>query len=221
MAPKFLCEMTLEYCCWTTYLLAFKFQFSPHRGNRQNLNERLLHLFLQDSELHYQAYILNFKVNIWDSLSEVQEQTVANISSQIYTTLKRIEHEKNCCGVYDTNILTWAKQKIGSPNPPQLIVDSKWVVPIKKGNSTVYVNETVRKARVKWDAESLSICLECQFLVKVRSRSGRCEVCQKMLENSLKRHKELAPGTEGRATKSDSKVKLSTLSLSPLLDRAL
>jgi len=41
-----------------------------------------------------------------------------------------------------------------------------------------------------------------------------------MLENSLKKHKELAPVTEERATKSHSKVKLSTLSPSQLLERA-
>ena len=41
-----------------------------------------------------------------------------------------------------------------------------------------------------------------------------------MLENSLKRYKELTPGTAERATKSDSKVKLSALSPSQLLDRA-
>jgi len=219
MATKFLFEMT-GWSIAVEQSTSFKFQFSPQRGNRQNLNERLLHLFLKDSELHYQAYILHSKVNIWGSLGKVQEQTVANISSQLYTTLKRIEHEKICCGVYDSNIIKWAKQKIGSPDPTQLIVDSEWVVPMRKANSTVYINETVRKARVKWDAGSLSTCLECQFLVKERSRSGRCEVCQKMLENSLKKHKELVPGTEERATKSDSKVKLSTLSPSQLLDRA-
>jgi len=41
-----------------------------------------------------------------------------------------------------------------------------------------------------------------------------------MLEDSLRKHNELAPATEERATKSDSKVKLSTLSPSQLLDRA-
>lgn len=56
--------------------------------------------------------------------------------------------------------------------------------------------------------------------MKARNRSGRCEVCQKILENSLKRYKELIPGTAERATKSDSKVKLSALSPSQLLDRA-
>ena len=67
---------------------------------------------------------------------------------------------------------------------------------------------------------SPSTCLEYQFLVKEQSRSGCCQVCQKMLEDSLRKHKESAPGTEERATKSDSKVKLSTLSPSQLLDRA-
>ena len=57
-------------------------------------------------------------------------------------------------------------------------------------------------------------------MVKERSRSGRCEVCQKMLENSLKRYKEVTPGTAERATKSDSKVKICALSPSQLLDRA-
>jgi len=151
MATKFLCEMT-GWSIAVEQPTSFKFQFSPQRGNGQNQNERLLHLFLKDSELHYQAYILNSKVNIWSSLGKVQQQTVANISSQLYTTLKRIEHENICCGVYDSNILKWAKQKIGSPDLPQLIVDSEWVVPMRKGNSTVYINETVRKARVKWDA---------------------------------------------------------------------
>ena len=56
--------------------------------------------------------------------------------------------------------------------------------------------------------------------MKERNRSGRCEVSQKTLENSLKRYKELTPGTTERATKSDSKVKLSALSPSQLLDRA-
>lgn len=63
-------------------------------------------------------------------------------------------------------------------------------------------------------------CLECQILLKERSRSGRCEVCQKMMENSLKRHKESVPETEEKATKSDSRVKLSTLTPLQLLDRA-
>ena len=128
--------------------------------------------------------------------------------------------KKICCGVYDSNILSWAKQKVGSPEPPQISVESQWVIPVKKGNSTININETIRKANVKWEGGSLVTRLECQFLVKERSRSGRCEVCQKMLENSLKRYKELTPGTAERATKSDSKVKLSALSPSQLLDRA-
>lgn len=56
--------------------------------------------------------------------------------------------------------------------------------------------------------------------MKERSRYGRCEVCQKMLKIFLKSYKELTPGTAERATKSDSKVKLSALSPSQLLDRA-
>ena len=67
---------------------------------------------------------------------------------------------ENCCGVYDSNILKWAKQKIGSPEPPQLIVDSEWVLPMRRGNSTVFINETVRKAIVKWYAGILSTSLE-------------------------------------------------------------
>jgi len=122
--------------------------------------------------------------------------------------------------VYESNILTWAKQKIRLSEPPQLIVDSQWVVFVKKGNSTVYVNETIRKAQVKWDGGSLTTCLECQFLVKERSRSGRFEVCQKILENSLKRYKESVPETAERATKSDSKVKFCALSPSQLFERA-
>lgn len=119
-----------------------------------------------------------------------------------------------------TNILSWAKQKVGSPEPPQISFESQWVIPVKKGNSTININETIRKANVKWEGGSLVTHLECQFLVKERSRSGRCEVCQKMLENSFKRYKELTPGTAERAAKSDSKVKLSALSPSQLLDRA-
>lgn len=94
---------------------------------------------------------------------------------------------QNCCGVYDSNILKWAKRNIGSPDPPQLIVDSEWVVPMRKGNSTVYINETVRKAGEMWDAGSLSTCLECQFLEKAQSWTGPCDVSQKLLENTLKK----------------------------------
>ena len=74
--------------------------------NRQNLNDRLLYLLLKHSE-HYQPYTLNSKVKIWGSLSKVQEQTHSckvNISSQIYSTLRRINPEKICCGVYDSNL---------------------------------------------------------------------------------------------------------------------
>ena len=219
MATKFLCKMT-GWSAVVEQATSFKFQFSPQRCDRQNLNERVLHLFLEGNELHYQAYILNSKVNIGGSLGKVEEQTVANISTQLYTILKKIELEKVCCGVYDNNILTWAKQKIGSPDPPQLMIDSQWVIPVKKGNSTVHINETIRKAKVMWEGGNLKTFLECQFLVKARSKSGRCEVCQKMLENSLKRHKEPVLGNGERATKADSRVKLSSLSSLQLLDRA-
>ena len=73
MATKFLCEMT-GWSIAVEQPTSLKFQFSPQRGNSQNLNERLLHLFLKDSELHYQAYMLNSKVNIGGSLGKVQEQ---------------------------------------------------------------------------------------------------------------------------------------------------
>lgn len=75
---------------------------------------------------------------------------------------------QNCCGVYDSNILKWAKQNIGSPDPPQLIVDSEWVVPMRKGNSTVYINETVRKAGEMWDAEVLVLALNVNSWKKRR-----------------------------------------------------
>lgn len=123
MVTKFLYEMT-GWSIAVDQPNSLKFQFSPKRCDRQNLNERLLHLFLQDSELHYQVYILNSKVNILGSLGKVEEQTISDVCSQLYTILKRTEDEKICCGVYDSNILTWAKQKIGSPEPPQFIVDS-------------------------------------------------------------------------------------------------
>lgn len=121
--------------------------------------------------------------------------------------------------MYDNNILTWAKQKLGSPEPPQLIIDSQWAIPVKKGNSIVDINETMTEAKVMCQGASLIFCLECSFLVKDRSKSGQCEICQKMLENSLKKHKEV-PGINERATKSHSNVKLSSLCSSQLLERA-
>ena len=86
---------------------SIKFQFSPQRCETQNHNERLLHLFINDShsELHYKVYILNSMVNIGGSLGKVEDQTIASICRQLYTVLKKTEHEKICCGVYDPNIL--------------------------------------------------------------------------------------------------------------------
>ena len=62
----------------------FKFQFSPQRCDRQNLNEKLFHLFLQNNELYYQVY-LHTVGNICDSRGEVKEQSVVNITSQLFT----------------------------------------------------------------------------------------------------------------------------------------
>jgi len=62
----------------------FKFQFSPQRCDRQNLNGKLFHLFLQNNELYYQVY-LHTAGNICDSLGEVKEQSVVNITSQLFT----------------------------------------------------------------------------------------------------------------------------------------
>ena len=46
----------------------------------------------------------------------------------------------------ELNILTWAKQKIRSPKPPQFD-NSQWVVAVKEGNSTVSINGKIEKAR--------------------------------------------------------------------------
>ena len=62
----------------------FKFQFSPQRCDRQNLNEKLFHLFVQNNELYYQVY-LHTVGNICDSRGEVKEQSVINITSQLFT----------------------------------------------------------------------------------------------------------------------------------------
>lgn len=191
---------------------SLQFQFSPQRGETLNLNERVLHLFIQGSELHYQAYMLNAKVNIKGSLGKV-EQSVAAICSNLYKLLKKTENEKICCGVHDGNILCWAKEKIGSPHPPQFIVDSQWTIPVKKGDSTEYLKETVRKAKVSWEEGTLHTGVECQILAKERSKSGRCEVCQKMFDHSLRRHKKTLLGNAENATKPDSKVKFSALSI--------
>ena len=45
----------------------------------------------------------------------------------------------------------WEKQKIRSPEPLQF-VDSHWVVAVKGGNSTVYLNEKNREGydKVEW-----------------------------------------------------------------------
>jgi len=63
----------------------FKFQVSPQRFDRQNLNEKLFQLFLQNNELYYQVYLQTVG-NICDSLREVKEQSVVNITSQLFTT---------------------------------------------------------------------------------------------------------------------------------------
>ena len=70
---------------------SIKFQFSPQRCETQNHNERLLHLFINDShsELHYKVYILNSMVNIGGSLGKVEDQTIASICRQLYTVLKK------------------------------------------------------------------------------------------------------------------------------------
>ena len=63
MVTKFLREMT-GWSIAVEHSTSFKFKFSPQRCDRQNLNERSLHLFLQNDEIHYQACLLNLKVNI-------------------------------------------------------------------------------------------------------------------------------------------------------------
>ena len=53
-----------------------------------------------------------------------------------------------------------AKQKIRSPEPPQF-VDSQWVVAVKGGNSTVYLNEQIGKVTIKWNGGSRTTSREC------------------------------------------------------------
>ena len=58
MVSKFLSEMN-NWSISVEQPTSFKFQFSPRLGDTQNLNERLLHVFLQDNEICCQAYMFN------------------------------------------------------------------------------------------------------------------------------------------------------------------
>ena len=63
----------LGYCCQLSNLpplSSFKFQFSPQRCDRQNVNEKLLHLFFSKIMRFITGYTL---VNICDSFCKVKE----------------------------------------------------------------------------------------------------------------------------------------------------
>ena len=93
--------------------------------------------------MYYQAYILNSKVNFLAHLAKLKSKVLLT-SPLNFSPFRRELKRTICLGEYDR---TWAKQKIRSPKPPQFD-DSQWVVAVKKGNSSVYING--KTGKVGW-----------------------------------------------------------------------
>ena len=174
-----------------------RLSFCPVREGKQNANERQI-LITRTGTLSVE--LLNQKVH-WHE-GQIQAGESEQLVDNILRVMRKVEMIKICCGIYDGEIRSYAKERL-STTTCNFIVDSQWAIPLPITGKII--RETVRSSD------------QCLVITKNTGRSERCANCQKLLNNSL-RFKSNAKTTN--ETKANSRVKLSLLTNETLLERA-
>ena len=174
-----------------------RLSFCPVREGKQNSNERQI-LITRTGTLSVE--LLNQKVH-WHE-GQIQAGESEQLVDKILRVMRKAEMIKICCGMYDGEILSYAKERL-STTTCNLIIDSQWAIPHPITGKII--RETVHSSD------------QCLVIAKNSGRSERCANCQKLLNNPL-RFKSNAKTTN--ETKANSRVKLSLLTNETLLERA-
>ena len=113
--------------------------FCPVREGKQNANERQI-LITRTGTLSVE--LLNQKVH-WHEGQIQAGESYDQLVDNILRVMRKVEMIKICCGIYDGEILSYAKERL-STTTCNFIVDSQWAIPHPKTGKIV--RETVRSS---------------------------------------------------------------------------
>ena len=175
-----------------------RLSFCPVREGKQNANGRQI-LITRTGTLSVEFF--NQKVH-WHEGQIQAGESYEQVVDNILRVMRKVEMSKICCGTYDGEILSYAKERL-STSTCNFIADSEWAMPHPITGKII--RETVRSSD------------QCLVITKNTGRSERCANCQQLLNNSL-RFKSNAKTTN--KTKANSRVEFSLLTNETLLGGA-